>query len=74
MPEEWAISAVIISRRKQEDYVAKQYKLYMWFVYQKNHLANFQGNPGVLFGAAMSLYKGEKTKVNFYHIYLKSMR
>ena len=33
-----------------------------------------EGNPGVLFGAAMSLYKGEKTKVNFYHIYLKSMR
>ena len=74
MPGKGTIDAVFILRRIQEEYVAKQRKLYMCIMYLEKAFDRVprkvekwvmrkKGIPETLVTAVMSLYKGAKTKV-----------
>ena len=74
MPGKGTIDAVFISRRIQEECLAKQYKSYMCFVYLEKAFDRVPGKvvewamgkigiPGALITAVMNLYKAAKTKV-----------
>ena len=75
MPGKGTIDAVFILRWIQEEYLAKQKKLYMWFVHLEKSfdrvtrkvvecLMRKKGIPEAYFTAVMSLYKGARTIVN----------
>ena len=74
MPGKGTIDAVLIWRHKQEEYLAKQKKLYVCFVDLEKAfdrvlrkvvewVMRMKGIPKVLVTAVMSLYKGARTKV-----------
>ena len=76
MPGKGKIDTVFTLRRIQEEYLAKQKKLFMCFVDLEKSFDKVpmrveewamrkKATPGALVGAVMSLYKGAKTRVTF---------
>ena len=77
IPDKGSIDATFIVTRLQEEYLAKQKKLYIRFEYLEKAFAGIQskvmvwivrinGMPDALVRAVMSLYKGARTKVTSY--------